>query len=132
MILICSLFLVVTFSACEKNPFVERVYSIKIENNSPHWIAFIDSRLYPDTLLPITKPFYGASRPNDFAYIDSKADWPDVFTKLPKDTLSIFILNSDTVITYNWDIIRSQYKILKRYDLSLQDLKNRNFVVTYP
>ena len=117
---------------CKKNPFVERVYSIKVENNSSQWINFFDNRVYPDTLLPAAKPYYGASRPNSYAYIDSKSDWPDVFARLPKDTLSIFILSSDTVNTFNWDIIRSQYKILKRYDLSLQDLKNSNFTITYP
>lgn len=131
-IIIPIIFLAGCSGTCKKSPFVERVYSIKVQNNSSQLINFFDSRTYPDTLLPAEKPYYGASRPNNFAYIDSQIDWSDVFAKLPKDTLSIFILNSDTVNTYNWDFIRNQYKILKRYDLSLQELQSDNFVITYP
>lgn len=126
------IFLAACSGTCKKNPFVEKVYSIKVKNNSSQWINFFDSRIYPDTVLPEVKPNYGATRPNNFAYLDSKIDWPNVFSKLPKDTLSIFILSSDTISTYKWPFIRSQYKILKRYDLSLQDLENNNFTVTYP
>lgn len=131
-IIIPIIFFAAFSGACKKNPFVERVYSIKIQNNSSHWINFFDSRVYPDTLLPTQKPYYGASRPNNFGSIDSKMDWIDVFTNLPKDTLAIFIISADTLQSYNWATIRTDYKILRRYDLSFSDLKNGNFVVTYP
>lgn len=123
--------IIATSGACKKNPFAERVYSIKVQNNSPQLINFFDGRIYPDTSLPAEKPYYGACRPGNFAYIDSRIDWSEVFVRLPNDTLSIFIFDGATVNTYNWDIIRNQYKILRRYDLSLQDLKNSNFTIVY-
>lgn len=129
---IVIIFLISYAGTCKKNLFVERVYSIKVINNSSERIIFFDRREYPDTLLPINKPYYFTSQPDDFAYIDSKVDWPDVFSQLPNDTLSIFILSSDTVNANSWDIIRSEYKILKRYDLSFQELENKNFTITYP
>lgn len=117
---------------CKKNPFVEKVYSIKVVNHSSQWINFFDSRVFPDTSLPVSKPYYGAGRPNDFSYLDSRLDWPDVFVKLPADTLSIFIISNDIVTTYDWDVMRSGYKILKRYDMSLHDLKKLNWTIIYP
>ncbi|NLL27401.1 MAG: hypothetical protein GX259_01250 [Bacteroidales bacterium] len=63
---------------------------------------------------------------------DSKEKWEKVFKKLPKDTLSIFIFDSDTLAKYSWDRIRSDYNILKRYDLSLKDLETQNWTISYP
>ncbi len=51
---------------------------------------------------------------------------------LPNDTLSIFIFHSDTVSSYPWQTIRTEYKILKRYDLSIADLERLNYKVSYP
>lgn len=131
-IIIPIIFLAGCSGTCKKNPFIEKVYSIKVVNHSSQWINFFDSKVFPDTSLPVNKPYYGASRPNDFSYLDSRLDWSDVFAKLPADTLSIFIISNDTVNTYNWNVIRGEYKILKRYDMSLQDLKTLNKTVSYP
>jgi len=73
-IIISIIFSPACSGTCKKNPFVERVYSIKVQNNSSQWINFFNSRVYPDTSLPTEKPYYGASRPNNFGSIDSKMD----------------------------------------------------------
>ena len=52
--------------------------------------------------------------------------------ELTSDTLSIYVFNADTVDLQGWGYVRNGYKILKRYDLSLMDLKNKNFLVDYP
>ena len=129
-IIIIFVFITCISSTCKS--VVGGVYSIKVVNNSAYDINFFDSRVYPDTSLPIDKPYYSFSRPNDYGYIDNHDEWETVFKDLPRDTLSIFILYADTVKTQNWSIIQSQKKYLKRYDLSLQDLQNSNWTITYP
>ncbi|WP_299523702.1 hypothetical protein [Winogradskyella sp.] len=59
--------------------------------------------------------------------------WESIFEiNVPNDTLSMFIINSDTLNLYNLGEIGSTYNILKRYDLSLSNLKDLDFIVSYP
>lgn len=48
------------------------------------------------------------------------------------DTIRIFVFSYDTLMKYDWEVIRSGYKILKRYDLTLKNLKDLNWSITYP
>jgi hypothetical protein len=63
---------------------------------------------------------------------DSDEKWEDVFKSLPSDTLSIFIFRAKTISYYDWQLIRNNYKILKRYDISLGDLKQKKWIIPYP
>lgn len=114
---------------CEN--FVDHVYSIKIQNNSKDTILFYESYNYPDTLIAKEKPRLVMVFPSEYSFLDSKEDWNEVLVP-PKDTLSIFILSKDTVDKYSWEEIRKTYNILKRYDLSLEDLENLTWTVSYP
>ena len=44
----------------------------------------------------------------------------------------LFIFSSDTLTKYGFSEIRSGYRILKRYDLSRQDLERLSYLVQYP
>jgi hypothetical protein len=123
--------IVALLSACV--PVVmDKRYTIKVVNNSNQYIGMFDSRTYPDTSLPINRPYNSAAKPRDYGYIESATKWENIFNQLPKDTLSIYIFNMDTLKRVGWDSIRTGHKILKRYDLSLQDLKSGNWTITYP
>ena len=63
--------------------------------------------------------------------IDSD-NWEEEIESLPKDTLSIFIFSTDTLNKYSWEEVRRDYKILRRYDLSIQDLELLDYKVYYP
>ncbi|MDR1272999.1 MAG: hypothetical protein LBK12_00465, partial [Odoribacteraceae bacterium] len=57
--------------------------------------------------------------------------------QFPRDTASIYIFNQDTLNAYPWEEIQRDYKILQRYDLSLEnfhELENEYGipVITYP
>jgi hypothetical protein len=56
----------------------------------------------------------------------------EVFAK--NDTLCIFIFHPDTMEYYNNSLteISKNYSILCRYDVSLQDMKRLNWILTYP
>ena len=114
---------------CEN--FVDHVYRIRVQNNSNDTIQFYESYNYPDTSIDVEKPRLIMVYPSEYGSLDSKEPWNEVLVP-PKDTLSIFILSKDTVDKYSWEEIRKSYNILKRYDLSLEDLEYLNYTVTYP
>jgi hypothetical protein len=116
-------------ASCEK--LVDHAYIIKIQNNSNDTVQFYESYNYPDTLIDVTKPRLKMVYPSKYSSLESKKDWDEVLVS-PKDTISIFILSKDTVDKYSWDKIRSDYNVLKRYDLSLDDLEKRSWTITYP
>ena len=122
-----AMIILLLMSNCEK--LVDHVYSIKIVNDTDDYVCLYSSYKYPDTLLDSQKPnmFY-TIMPNSFIYLDSKDKWEEV---LPKDVIIIYILDKDTVDTYSWEKIRDEYKILKRFDLSIEDLENSNWIITY-
>ena len=51
---------------------------------------------------------------------------------IPSDTFMIYVFDANILNTIPWDTIRKYDMYLKRYDLSLQDLKNSNWTITYP
>jgi hypothetical protein len=131
-IVLIIIFISLFYSCGDKNPFATTRYQILIRNNSNKNISFFDSRVYPDTAMPLIKPYYGTSFSNGSSGIDSESKWETIIDNTPKDTLSIFITDFDTMVYKPWNEIRTQYRILKRYDLSLQDLQNKDWTITYP
>ena len=43
-----------------------------------------------------------------------------------------YVFSVDTLEKYSWEEIREGYKILKRYDLSMDDLDSLDWTITYP
>jgi hypothetical protein len=131
-----SLSLIISAFNCKKigretiqlqNNSLDTVYTFVAWNGMEH--------IYPDTTLPTMKPgmrFVPPEKKRVFIETGSGGNWDQVFFNLPSDTLSIYLFSADTLATYNWSEIHDKYLILKRYDLSLQDLKNSNFIITYP
>lgn len=48
------------------------------------------------------------------------------------DTLSVFIFDAKVLESNSWDTVKAKYLVLKRYDLSLDDLEKMNWTITYP
>ena len=44
----------------------------------------------------------------------------------------IFLFSKDTIDQVPWDRIRDEYLILRRYDLTLEDLEAMNWTIEYP
>jgi hypothetical protein len=82
--------------------------------------------LYPDTLLPPEKVGYFFEK--------GKTDgWSFNFEfDTNHDTISLFILDNNIVESHTWEFIKSEYKILSRYDISSQDFKDLKWTISYP
>ncbi len=51
---------------------------------------------------------------------------------IPSDTLMVYVFDAMIIESTPWETVKSNYLVLKRYDLSLQDLKNNNWKIIYP
>lgn len=109
-------------------------HKLKIVNNSTLTIYFSDSFSYPDTSITELNPFKSPEvyriRPGATDSDPIRGSWEAVFETL--DTLMIFIFDERTLNKVPWDTVRKNYMILKRYDLSLEDLVRLDWRVTYP
>jgi hypothetical protein len=59
---------------------------------------------------------------------------PEWLYKYPTVTerICLFTFDTDTLKKYSWEVIRSQYKVLKRYDLSLDDFIRMDYKIELP
>ena len=48
------------------------------------------------------------------------------------DTVYVYVFDAAVVDTTPWEIVAKDYLVLKRYDLSLEDLQRLDWQVTYP
>jgi hypothetical protein len=126
-----------TFFGCKD--VLEQSYGLKVVNNSETTIGlyfgvFLESvPISPDTSLPYSNQYVFDDIESGGLYIyDKSRPFKKIYEITGVDTLAMFFFDNDTLAKYDWSEIRSGYRILKRYDLSLQDLENRNFTIEYP
>lgn len=111
-------------------PREEDEVSIWIINNTDYnLLAYVGlgygGTLYPDTALPSENSTFLIQYGNQNMNVRS-------FSSKGIDTFCVFLLHEDTVKKYSWSTIRDEYKILKRYDIAINDLANIDWKITYP
>ena len=47
-------------------------------------------------------------------------------------TVFVYVFDAEVIENTSWEIVARDYLVLKRYDLTLEDLKNLEFEITYP
>ena len=123
---------------------------ITFVNNSDTYVSFYPysfswailnyGRFYPDTLLPPADTGYRSIDYDQYKVLPMKSyTWN---TKIEQKTLKespyrnellmFYVFSVDTLEKYSWEEIREGYKILKRYDLSMDDLDSLDWTITYP
>lgn len=116
---------------CKKN-LDER--SVIITNNATHSITYYflehAEHKYPDTAIETSVVL--TSLPPGRSTTLFLGDPAYVYKYQKVERMCLFTFHTDTISKYNWDVIRSEYKVLKRYDLSYDDLKQRDFNITLP
>src|SRR4051812_2680173 len=127
-ILLSIIFLICFAGSCDKPLFVVSYLRLDVMNKTDRFVIILFSNIYPDTSIPDTYDQEAIGiKPQTTTFKDySEKKWQNVFDKLPRDTLSMFVFSTDTIQKYGWEKVRNDHNILKRYDLSLQDLERTN------
>lgn len=136
------LFLLVFTTGCEdiNINLKSKYYDDRLElmNNSTSSIVAYLSFAYPDTSLSSTSPAKNIYANSDQAAPGEKINfvrggtWEHAFEEqIPGGKMIIFIIEESTFENTEWNSIVSNYDILKRYDLSLDDLKEMNWKIEY-
>ncbi|MBP1617271.1 MAG: hypothetical protein H6Q14_1098 [Bacteroidetes bacterium] len=130
LIMLCSL------SACHLMMDGGMGFDVANKTNDSLWvyvgIGGIGGTLYPDTALAkiqvgtISPPLTNTSISYDGNNIS------ELFDGAKTDTISVFIISKDTLNKYGWSYVRNNYKVLRRYDASLQDFQSLDLKLTYP
>lgn len=119
----------------------ETFHMIRIRNNSENKVSFFSAfphsylHAYPDTTLHKENDVFvsfGDIMPFAGTSTGGSRSWESKFEEIPSDTLSFYFFHSDTLAKYPWEEIRKDYKVLKRYDLSIEDIQMLDYEITYP
>ena len=128
VILLSAIF---TLTACPE----KGILSFGFENNSDVdvyiYLGAIERKyggtLYPDTAISEVRAGTPVPR-GSIRYGNSFHEEVWIYT----DTLCLFIFDADIYNTYSWEEIKSGYKILKRYDLTLEDFRRLGWRISFP
>jgi hypothetical protein len=103
-----------------------------IRNTSDSSVYFAFSYSYPDTSLSRINsvPHYNGNMWQKLLAHEGKYETTGVFDLNP--TTFVFIFDAHTIETTPWDTIVKHYNILKRYQLTKDDMEKLDWVITYP
>lgn len=136
ILLIIGSCLLFTAMDCTKDTKYKH-YRIFFYNESAYTIYIDGSSDYPDTSLRnvqnVMHPGWNldveSHNYNDQALL-RLTTWESLFIKM--DTLIVFVFNSDTLLSRGWDYVKDHNIVAQRYDLSLSNLQNLDWKITFP
>lgn len=131
IILILTALLTMSMTKCEKE---ENFADLVVHNNSNDTILWYGKGgEYGDTLLWNYKifPTYGSMEIHWILPISS-INLRDEYLPIGNKFIHLFLFSKSQIDTVPWDTIRDNYLILRRYDLSKDDLVNGRWEVSYP
>ncbi|MCH7396769.1 hypothetical protein MM236_02165 [Belliella sp. DSM 107340] len=118
--------------------FIEPDSKLIIMNNSDKKIIFFDQFNSPKDTLLSNFPFNLTLENTNSRIIgpNSSATFPGsykgILNDYQDDILMLYLFSRDTIERVSWDRIVDEYLILRRYDLTLKDLEDMNWTITYP
>ncbi len=113
-------------------------HSVYVRNTSSRTIYASVYGHYPDTAItdpnPALSPETFKLEPNETKPIYNSRDCVEVYYEqvLASDKLMFFVFDAEVLESTPWEEVRQNYQVLKRYDLGLQDLRERNFTIVFP
>ena len=142
-----SLLLLMTFSSCE-NFWESKGHLYIVFKNETNCSIYVDGSFdYPDTSLFDPDPSLSPNQTKVEPFEECRTLYLNMTTYESKfthwihhpsgdtmgiDTLIVFVINADTLATYGWECVKNNYLISQRYDVSLNDLQQLNWKLTYP
>jgi hypothetical protein len=128
-----AVMLLLLLTSCEK--LVPMRQAIYVRNNSSQTIYYYAEYILPDTMLSVNKPRWlkeiapGGIR----EFYDNEVNDKE-FKRLDSgERITVFILDKNVVDTYEWEYIRENNMVLRRYEFLIKELyadNGRN--VIYP
>ncbi|GHT80090.1 hypothetical protein AGMMS50262_24170 [Bacteroidia bacterium] len=125
---ILSVLSMMLFSKCELPSYNE----IDYVNNADYDVYFIAlgnrgkhvNTTYSDTTIFFDKKTLGSTiKTHSYIKVNiGTSPIENYFNNIPSDTLSIFYFHPDTLAKYDWEEVRQGYMVLRRYDLSIEDI----------
>ncbi len=114
---------------------------ITFKNTTTDTLYVVSSYQYPDTSSfagipsPVLNPNFTRVLPNESnTQVLWSRDCIELAFKslIPSDTMMIYVFDAQTLDSVSWNDVIRDYKVLQRYDLSLQDIKDLRWNITYP
>lgn len=113
-------------------------YSVWLNNTTDKPVFVAASYDYPDTSINFQNPllgennYVGAHNRVAFMHLSHCLEY-DIETLTPSGKLSIFVFDAEKLrYDTSWSQIRRNYQVLKRFDYSIDELRNTNFSVDFP
>ena len=145
-----------SFSGCGGPEYEYDEYFYAINNSSQPVVCYlalgipeIAPTAYPDTMLPPFCPI--PDRKVEYTYYHVLSETPLFVLLGPKesfhnqfgfkdieslgigvDTISVFFVNADTLMMKGYNYVRDNYRILIRYDVSMNDFRSDSQIFHFP
>ena len=137
-LVLISLLLICSY--CEKESSLHDIITFENGSSDTLYVSFAFG--YPDTLAygrdanPISDPNSNKVLPNaknTTALQLHGSYWETKFyNRSPSDKLMVFVFEASVLENTPWETVINDYMVLERYDLTLQDLIDMNWTLTYP
>lgn len=124
--------IILSANTCSKNkPDCHQIYSLKNNtNNSVYSIWGLDSSLQNISSSPSEDPATYKCDPNsDRSYV-VRGDCYE--NHIVEGRLNIFIFDAQVLETTDWQTVKDNYKVLKKYSLTKAQLDSANWMINYP
>jgi len=135
LIAVISIFFI--SGACERDRKGDPIW-LEVRNNSKDTIIFSLQFNYPDTVLlnystELSMTDVNSADPYSESGFYEFSGWEWTLRNVRKvDGLVCITYSLDTIRKYSFEQIQEDYNILKRYILSIDDLKAINWTIVYP
>ncbi|MBN2610728.1 MAG: hypothetical protein JXB00_04150 [Bacteroidales bacterium] len=135
---ITSILIIIIANACPDNDDPGPDATLKIINNTFDSLLFyFVFRSENDTSIPLTNVFPDENAmelnlilPDSIK--EEKGAFIAVLEQAEDKVLMLFLFNKSTVEEVPWSTIREEYLVLRRYDLTKEELVAMDWTITYP
>jgi hypothetical protein len=132
-IILCVFAYALSNSSCGKDE--DKHDLIVFTNNSSELVYVRGNWEYSDTTINFSNPalagdYYKVSANSSGDPLKLQDTYEGRFNQYEKVT--VFIFDSRVLESTPWETVKANYLVLRRYDLSLDDLKRMNWTITYP
>lgn len=122
------------FNCPDKDEFNPDSTLIIINNSAESVVEYREYSELEDTTLQVSSPFTSQK------IINVSEILPGARIEIPQESeaikrlgvMHLYLINKDTLEQAPWQRIRDEYLILRRYDLTLEDLEALDWTVEYP